>query len=73
MDNADFDPLLIDAALDGRLWLTDLTYPERLWIVQSLAARGESVPLICERLHTSRSTVQRLRREIRLQVRLSGR
>lgn len=69
----EFDPLLVDAALDGRIWASDLTYSERVWLVGKLTARGDSVATICDRLRVSRRTAQRLRSEARLQHRLSGR
>lgn len=56
-----FDPLLVDAALDGRIWASDLLYAERVWLVGQLTHRGDSIQMICVRLRISRRTAQRLR------------
>ncbi|QKY79932.1 hypothetical protein PQD13_gp20 [Gordonia phage Clawz] len=56
-----FDPLLVDAALDGRIWATDLLYAERVWLVGKLSDRGDSIQMIMTRLRISRRTAQRLR------------
>lgn len=55
------DPHLLDAALAGRLWATELTIPDRVFVVDQLGSRGESVGQIADRLHCSRRLVQRIR------------
>lgn len=72
-DDEMFDELLVPAAIDGRIWASDLMYAERVWLVGKLTERGDSIAMICERLRISRRTAQRLRSEARLQHRLSGR
>lgn len=61
VENQFFDPLLVDAALDGRIWATDLLYAERVWLVGQLTTRGDSIQMIMTRLRISRRTAQRLR------------
>lgn len=65
-----FDELLVPAALDGRIWASDLTYPERVWLVGRLTTRGDSIEMICTRIRVSRRTAQRLRKAARLQERM---
>lgn len=65
-----FDELLVPAALDGRIWASDLTYPERVWLVGRLTDRGDSIEMICTRIRVSRRTAQRLRKASRLQERM---
>lgn len=59
------DPLLVDAARDGRLWLSDLTATERRYVVGELTRRGEAAELISVRLHCSKRLIQRIRAETR--------
>ena len=66
----DFDELLVPAALDGRIWASDLTYPERVWLVGQLTERGDSIDMICTRIRVSRRTAQRLRAAAKLQARM---
>lgn len=65
------DPLLVDAARDGRLWLSDLTGEERRFVVGALTARGESADLIAQRLHCGKRVVQRIRAENRASLDLT--
>lgn len=65
------DPAIYDMAMEGRFYASDFTHVERLWLVGELTKRGETVSLIAERMHASVSTVQRLRREYRVQERMS--
>ncbi len=55
------DPLLVDAALDGRIWASDLTAGERAHVIEQLHARGDTAQLIAERLHCSKRLVQKVR------------
>lgn len=64
------DPAIYDMAMEGRFYASDFTHVERLWLVGELTKRGETVELIAERIHASISTVQRLRREFRVQARM---
>lgn len=59
------DPLLIEAAVNGRLWLSDLATHERQYVVGALTARGESADLIASRLRCGKRVVQRIRASIR--------
>lgn len=59
------DPLLLEAALAGRLWLSDLAAHERAYVVGQLTARGESADLIASRLRCGKRVVQRIRASIR--------
>ena len=65
MADHSFDELLIPACLDGRIWGSDLSYGERVWLVGRLTARGDSIDMICIRLRISRRTAQRLRKASR--------
>lgn len=55
------DPLLVDAAQMGRLWLSDLAQHEREYVVGALTRKGESADLIASRLHCGKRVIQRLR------------
>ena len=55
------DPLLVDAALAGRLWMSDLTTKERQFVVDALTRRGDTAILIAHRLHCGKRLVQRVR------------
>lgn len=55
------DPLLIEAAYAGRLWLSDLSPAEREYVVAALTRRGDSADLIAGRLHCGKRVVQKLR------------
>lgn len=59
------DPLLVDAARAGRLWLSDLTADERRYVVAALTAKGETADLIAHRLHCKKRVIQRIRAEVR--------
>lgn len=70
-DSIPVDPAIYDMAMEGRFYASDFTYVEKLWLVDKLTGQGETVNRIAERMHTSTSTVQRLRREAKMQRRLS--
>ena len=65
------DPAIYDMAMEGRFYASDFTHVERLWLVGTLTRKGETVTRIAERMHTSVSSVQRLRREARVQERMA--
>lgn len=65
------DPAIYDMAMEGRFYASDFTHTERLWLVDKLTEMGETVHRIAERMHTSTSTVQRLRREAKMHRRLA--
>jgi hypothetical protein len=56
-----FDPMLVDAALAGRLQIGQLDQPDRCYLVAELTARGESGEQIAERLRCSRRLICHLR------------
>lgn len=55
------DTHLIDAAIAGRLRMTELDNVDRQYVVDRLTARGESAEGIASRLHCSQRLVQRIR------------
>lgn len=59
------DPLLVDAARAGRIWLSDLAAHERLYVVAELTRRGETADLIASRLHCGKRVIQRIRAQCR--------
>lgn len=59
------DPLLVDAARAGRLYLSDLATHERRFVVRQLTDRGETADLIAHRLHCKKRVIQRIRAENR--------
>jgi hypothetical protein len=59
------DPLLVDAARAGRLYLSDLADHERRFVVGALTSRGESADLIADRLHCGKRVIQRIRAQNR--------
>lgn len=58
LDNV--DPHLVEAALSGRLYATDLTYTERVYVAGKLTTTGDTAAQIATRLRTSLRTAQRL-------------
>ena len=59
------DPMLAEAAYAGRLYASDLSAPERRFVVEHLTGRGDTADRIAERLHCSKRLVQRIRSEVR--------
>lgn len=59
------DPLLVEAAVSGRLWLSDLAQHERVYVVDQLTRRGESADMIASRLRCGKRVIQRIRASIR--------
>lgn len=54
------DPHLVEAALSGRLFASDLTYVERVYVAGRLTAQGDTAAQIASRLRVSLRTAQRL-------------
>lgn len=61
----DIDEMVLDAALQRRITAKRLTRHERVWVVGRLTELGYTVPQICDMLHLSRRTTQRLRARYR--------
>lgn len=59
------DPHLVDAAMSGRLFASDLTYVERVYVAGRLSARGDTAAQVAGRLRVSPRTAQRLQAEAR--------
>lgn len=59
-DVAEVDPHLVEAAYSGRLYASDLTYVERVYVAGHLAARGDTAAQVASRLRVSLRTAQRL-------------
>ena len=59
------DPHLVDAAMSGRLFGSDLTYVERVYVAGRLSARGDTAAQVAGRLRVSMRTAQRLQAEAR--------
>lgn len=57
------DPMLVDAATDGRLDATAMPDEDRAYVVAVLSERGESADQIANRLHCSPRLVKRIRAE----------
>lgn len=56
----DIDRLIYAAAMAGRIWSSDLTPCERIWLVGKLRENGHTIEMVCQRIRVSRRTVQRL-------------
>lgn len=54
------DPHLVEAALSGRLFGSDLTYVERVYVAGRLTAQGDTAAQVAARLRVSLRTAQRL-------------
>lgn len=54
---------LTDAALSGRIHVSDLDQADRAWLVASLTYAGRTTDLIASKLHCSRRLVQQIRCE----------
>lgn len=54
------DPHLVEAALSGRLFASDLTYVERVYVAGRLTRQGDTAAQIATRLRVSLRTAQRL-------------
>lgn len=54
------DPHLVEAALSGRLFASDLTYVERVYVAGRLTAQGDTAAQVASRLRVSLRTAQRL-------------
>jgi len=54
------DPHLVEAAMSGRLWASDLTYVERVFVAGRLTASGDTAARVADRLRVSLRTAQRL-------------
>lgn len=59
-DVSGVDPHLVDAAYSGRLFASDLTYVERVYVAGRLTARGDTAAQVAARLRSSLRTAQRL-------------
>lgn len=59
-DVSEVDPHLVDAAMSGRLFASDLTYVERVFVAGRLTARGDTARQVSSRLRVSLRTAQRL-------------
>lgn len=59
------DPLLIEAALCHRLWICDLTDPERLFVVDHLTRAGHTAEQIATWLHCSLRLIRKTRSRLR--------
>lgn len=64
-DVAAVDPHLVDAALSGRLYGSDLTYVERIYVAGRLTALGDTAAQVSTRLRVSLRTAQRLQAHAR--------
>lgn len=54
------DPHLVEAALSGRLFASDLTYVERVYVAGRLTGQGDTAAQVATRLRVSLRTAQRL-------------
>lgn len=54
------DPHLVEVALSGRLYASDLTYVERVYVAGKLTASGDTAAQVSTRLRVSLRTAQRL-------------
>ena len=54
------DPHLVEAALSGRLFASDLTYVERVYVAGRLTMQGDTAAQVASRLRVSLRTAQRL-------------
>lgn len=54
------DPHLVEAAMSGRLYASDLTYIERVYVAGRLTASGDTAAQVAARLRVSLRTAQRL-------------
>lgn len=54
------DPHLVEAALSGRLFASDLTYVERVYVAGKLTSQGDTAAQVATRLRVSLRTAQRL-------------
>lgn len=59
------DPHLVEAAMSGRLYASDLTYVERVYVAGRLTAAGDTAAQIASRLRVSLRTAQRLQAKAR--------
>lgn len=59
------DPHLVEAAMSGRLFASDLTYVERVYVAGKLTAHGDTATQVAGRLRVSLRTAQRLQSEAR--------
>lgn len=57
------DPMLVDAARNGRLHATQMTEPDRAYVIARLSDDGETAEQIADRLHCSVRLVKRIRAE----------
>lgn len=57
------DECLVDAALAGRLTVTELDPADKAWLVARLSHRGETADRIAEALHCTRRYIQQIRCE----------
>lgn len=54
------DPHLVEAAMSGRLYASDLTYIERVYVAGRLSEAGDTAAQVAARLRVSLRTAQRL-------------